>query len=117
MTKILVSLDIDGTLEIGDPPGPVTMDMVRRGIERGCIIGSCSDRPLSAQRDLFARRNVPLEFAVSKHMLPDVMARFEAVHYYHVGDREDLDKIYAERAGFRFLWPDEAALFRLFLPD
>ena len=41
-------------------------------------------------------------------MLPDVMERFEAEAYYHVGDREDLDKIYAERAGFSFLWPNEA---------
>ena len=26
---ILISFDIDGTLEVGDPPGPLTMDMVR----------------------------------------------------------------------------------------
>ena len=63
---------------------------------------------LSAQRDLFAKHNIPLRFSVSKHMLPDVMERFEAEVYYHVGDREDLDKIYAERAGFSFLWPNEA---------
>ena len=105
---ILVSLDIDGTLEIGDPPGPLTLNAVRNAIEDGCIIGSCSDRPLSAQRDLFAKHNIPLRFSVSKHMLPDVMERFEAEAYYHVGDREDLDKIYAERAGFSFLWPNEA---------
>ena len=29
--------------------------------------------------------------------------------YYHIGDREDLDKRYALAAGFKFLWPDEAA--------
>ena len=26
---LLVSLDIDGTMEFGEPPGPVTLDVVR----------------------------------------------------------------------------------------
>ena len=26
---ILISFDIDGTLEVGDPPGPLTMAMVK----------------------------------------------------------------------------------------
>ena len=113
---ILISLDIDGTLEVGDPPGVLTMEMVRRSHARGLIIGSCSDRPLSTQRAIFERHGIPLEFAVSKHMLPDVMARFEAKAYYHIGDREDLDKKYAERAGFQFLWPHEAVEMSWFHP-
>ncbi|GIS97293.1 MAG: hypothetical protein CM1200mP24_05770 [Gammaproteobacteria bacterium] len=40
-------------------------------------------------------------------MLPDVMERFEAEGITTWGS-EDLDKIYAERAGFSFLWPNEA---------
>ena len=47
---ILVSFDIDGTLETGDPPGPITMEMVGMAQAQGCIIGSCSDRPLPSQR-------------------------------------------------------------------
>ena len=27
---ILVSFDIDGTLEVGDPPGPIELALVRR---------------------------------------------------------------------------------------
>ena len=42
---ILISFDIDGTLEVGDPPGPLTMDMVRIVQDKGFLIGSCSDRP------------------------------------------------------------------------
>ena len=41
-------------------------------------------------------------------MLPDVKSEFEALVYYHIGDREDLDKRPAEAAGFEFLWPHEA---------
>ncbi len=108
MTKALFSLDIDGTLDIGDPPGPLTMVMVKRAIERGCIVGTCSDRPLSTQRKLFAQCGIEVAFAVSKHMLDDVKAKFAADTYYHVGDREDLDKRYALLAGFDFLWPDES---------
>ncbi len=107
---ILISFDIDGTLEVGDPPGILTMEMVRRAKEKGYLIGSCSDRPISGQRAIWEQHNIAIDFAVSKHMLPDVKAEFQADVYYHIGDREDLDKKYALEAGFEFLWPDEAIL-------
>ena len=113
---ILISFDIDGTLEVGDPPGALTMDMVRRVQEKGFLIGSCSDRPISAQRVIWEKHAIPVDFAVGKMMLPDVKVKFEADVYCHIGDREDLDKRYALDAGFDFLWPDEAALKHWFLP-
>ncbi len=115
---ILISFDIDGTLDVGDPPGILTLDMVRiaRG-KTGFLIGSCSDRSLSGQRMVWEQANIPVDFVVSKHMLPDVMAKFEADVYYHIGDREDLDKRYALEAGFEFLWPDEAAEMPWFISE
>ena len=113
---VLISLDIDGTVEVGDPPGALTMAMVRRSVERGHIVGSCSDRPLSTQRKIFAAHGIEVQFAVSKHMLDQVKAQFDADTYVHVGDREDLDKRYALKAGFDFLWPDEAAEQEWFTP-
>ena len=32
---ILISFDIDGTLEVGDPPGILTMEMVRSAQQKG----------------------------------------------------------------------------------
>ena len=113
----LISFDIDGTLEVGDPPGILTMDLVRRTKEMGFLIGSCSDRPLSGQRAIWEQHNIPVDFVVSKHMLPDVKAKFEADVYYHIGDREDLDKKYALEAGFEFLWPHEAITKPWFYSD
>ena len=84
------------------------MDLVRRTQERGFLVGSCSDRPLSSQRAIWEQHNIPVDFVVSKHMLPDVKAKFVADVYYHIGDREDLDRQYALAAGFEFFWPDEA---------
>jgi hypothetical protein len=105
---ILISFDIDGTLEVGDPPGVLSMAMVKSVQGKGFLIGSCSDRPISAQRAIWEHHNIPIDFAVGKLMLPDVKAQFEAEVYYHIGDREDLDKKYALEAGFEFLWPHEA---------
>ena len=101
--KILISFDIDGTLEIGDPPGPLTMDMVRRAHESGCIIGTCSDRPLDVQKELMQRQKIPMDFVARKHELAGVRANFEAERYFHIGDTE-LDQQFALRAGFDFLW-------------
>jgi len=45
----LVSFDIDGTLECGEPPGVVTVELVRTAKRRGWLVGSCSDRPIAYQ--------------------------------------------------------------------
>ena len=86
------------------------MDFVRKTQEAGILIGSCSDRPLSSQRAIWEQHGIAYDFAVSKHQLPDVKAKFDAEIYYHIGDREDLDRQNALKSGFEFFWPDEAAL-------
>jgi hypothetical protein len=101
----LISFDIDGTLEVGDPPGLIPMDLVRQAKHLGCLIGSCSDRLLSDQRRLWEQHRVSVDFTVLKHRLAEVKARFQADVYYHVGDT-DMDHFYAQQAGFRFVKAD-----------
>ncbi len=107
MADLLISFDIDGTLETGDPPGPITFEMVRRARERGCVIGSCSDRPRSSQRGIWSAAEIEVDFVSLKHRLDDVREQFEADRYLHIGDRE-LDRQHAQQAGFEFLWEHEA---------
>jgi hypothetical protein len=103
----LISFDIDGTLEVGDPPGLITMDMVRQAQDLGCLIGSCSDRPLSDQRRIWKKHHITVDFTVLKHRLAEVKAQFQAEAYYHIGDT-DMDRFFADRAGFRFVRADAA---------
>ena len=105
----LVSFDIDGTLEVGDPPGIVSIALVKRAKHLGYVIGSCSDRPVSHQQDIWARLlGVVPDFTVLKHRLADLRSRFDAAAYYHVGDT-DIDEHFALVAGFLFLRADAAA--------
>lgn len=104
----LISFDIDGTLEVGDPPGIITMDMVRKAKDFGYLIGSCSDRPLSDQRRIWQQHNITVDFTVLKHKLADVKAWFQAEAYYHIGDT-DMDSFFAARAGFHFVRADASA--------
>ncbi|HUG38717.1 MAG TPA: HAD family hydrolase [Candidatus Limnocylindrales bacterium] len=105
----LVSFDIDGTLEVGDPPGIVSIALVRRAKYLGYVIGSCSDRPVSHQQDIWARLlGIVPDFTVLKHRLDDVKASFAADTYYHIGDT-DIDEHFAAGAGFRFLRADAVA--------
>jgi len=108
--KLLVSFDIDGTLEVGDPPGGVTLDMVRRAKAAGIIVGSCSDRPSSAQRNIWLNAGIEVDFVSVKHKLIEVKDKHSAERYFHIGDR-DLDEQAAALAGFEFWWhtegPDE----------
>lgn len=101
----LISFDIDGTLETGDPPGCITILQVRKALELGYIVGSCSDRTVSQQQRMWREAGIPVAFTVLKHQLDRVRAQFVAEHYYHIGDT-NIDRHYAERAGFSYLFPD-----------
>ena len=106
--KILLSIDIDGTLETGDPPGPVTLEMVRRAIDLGCIVGSASDRSVRAQAMMWEKAGIEVAFTANKHLLSEIKERFEADYYLHMGDR-NLDEQFAREAEMDFMWQDEAA--------
>ena len=104
----LVSFDIDGTLEIGHPPGIVSIALVRRAQQRGYLVGSCSDRPISYQEAMWERLAIAADFTALKHRLDEVKARFPSATCYHIGDT-DVDHYFAEGAGFRFLRADADA--------
>ena len=101
----LVSFDIDGTLEFGDPRGSITVEMVLKVQAQGIWVGSCSDRPVSYQRQLWDRHGVSVDFTVLKNRLEDVKARFKADSFLHIGDT-DMDEYFAGQAGFQFLLVD-----------
>ena len=98
----LISFDIDGTLEFGDPPGVITVAAVRRARELGFLVGSCSDRPISNQQLLWEQHELAVDFTVLKQNLDDVRRQFEAENYLHIGDTA-VDRLMAKRAGFDFL--------------
>jgi hypothetical protein len=101
----LISFDIDGTLETGDPPGSITLAIVRRALELGYIVGSCSDRPVSHQQRMWQEHGIVVAFTVLKHQLDRVRAAFSAEQYIHIGDT-NMDRHYAERNGFAYHYPD-----------
>ena len=105
----LISFDIDGTLEVGDPPGGVTIEMVRQAQGLGYLIGSCSDRTVSEQRRIWRDHGIAADFTVLKHRLDEVKEQFPAAEYYHVGDTET-DRRVALQAGFSFLPVGDAFL-------
>ena len=107
----LISFDIDGTLEVGDPPGGITMEMVRQVQSLGYLIGSCSDRTVSEQQRIWQDHDISVEFTVLKHRLNQVKEQFPADEYYHVGDTET-DRRVSLQAGFSFL-PVGDAVVRL----
>ena len=103
----LISFDIDGTLEVGNPPGSITIARVREAHALGYIVGSCSDWPVSHQQRLWQEHGIPVAFTVLKHHLDRVRAEFPAEAYVHIGDT-NMDKHYAERNGFLYLYPDDS---------
>jgi hypothetical protein len=105
---MLVSFDIDGTMEFGHPPGPITVDVVRSVGAAGHVIGSASDRTRSDQESLWAVHGVEVAFVGGKHHLPAVRDRFPDEAHLHIGDTH-VDEHFARLAGFEFVWVDDAS--------
>jgi phosphoglycolate phosphatase-like HAD superfamily hydrolase len=103
----LISFDIDGTLETGDPPGIITMARVREAQALGYIIGSCSDRTVATQQRMWQAQGINVDFTVLKHRLDSVKAAFSAEAYFHIGDTH-ADQYYAEQAGFTYFFQAES---------
>jgi hypothetical protein len=101
---VLLSFDIDGTLEVGDPPGAIPLSLVRRALRLGYIVGSASDRGATDQRRLWEEHAIEMAFVDHKHRLDQVKARFpQATRWIHVGDGP-ADELYARVHGFEFHW-------------
>ena len=98
----VISFDIDGTLEVGDPPGQISLGFVLSAIENGYIVGSCSDRPLSYQKELWKQHNIKMKFTVLKQNLHEVRLKFPKNEYVHIGDTE-VDQMMAKGADFDFV--------------
>ena len=99
----VVSFDIDGTMEFGDPPGPIAVALVRAVADLGHVVGSGSDRTRSDQAALWEAHGMDVAFVGGKHHLPEVKERHPAARYVHIGDT-DVDAHFAKVAGFDFYW-------------
>jgi hypothetical protein len=98
---LLISFDIDGTLETGEPAGPVLLDYVRETKRRQYIIGSASDRTVREQRSMWQAADITVDFVGHKHDLKQVAATFACARYVHIGDTV-VDEHYSLSAGFEF---------------
>lgn len=98
----LVSFDIDGTLELGDPPGPIGAGLVAQARRQGCVIGSASDRTLREQGEIWTALGIEPDFISRKHQLVEVRENFTRDWMVHIGDTH-IDEHFARVAGFEFV--------------
>ncbi len=103
----VLSLDIDGTMEFGEPPGPITVALVRQLVAAGLVVGCASDRTRTDQATTWEQHGLTMAFLGGKHHLHDVRTRYDDAHrYVHVGDTH-VDQHYAGLAGFEFVAVDD----------
>jgi hypothetical protein len=99
--EVLISFDIDGTLEVGDPPGPVGIAMLRAARQRGYVVGTASDRTRTEQAAIWVRIGLEPDFTTHKHHLTQLREAYPRHRMIHLGDT-DIDRYYAELASFEF---------------
>ncbi len=103
---LVVSFDIDGTLEFGQPAGPIPVTTVLALQRAGAVVGSASDRLPSDQRRLWDGAHVQVGFAVPKHELHGVPGRFPGSPLIHIGDGIG-DRLSARAAGAHYIAVEE----------
>lgn len=106
---VIVSFDIDGTLEDGNPPGPLPMDLVGKAQALGYLVGSSSDRTVREQVKMWANRGIQPDFVGHKHNLDQLAKRYPVGRRIHIGDT-DVDAYYAREAEFEFYFATELPL-------
>ena len=84
---LLVTFDIDGTMEFGDPVGVVTKEVVQFYRDNGVLVGSASDRTKSTQLNMWNSFGFQVDFAIVKHKIPELMEEYtQCKSFWHVGD-------------------------------
>ncbi len=101
--RVVVSFDIDGTMEFGEPPGPIPVAFVADLVAEGHVVGCASDRGRSSQAPLWEAHGIELHFVGGKHHLPEVRGAYRAERYVHIGDTH-VDRHYAGLAQFEFVF-------------
>ncbi|MEX2229883.1 MAG: hypothetical protein WEB13_09645 [Dehalococcoidia bacterium] len=103
--RLVVSFDIDGTLEFGDPNGPVAARLVRALQRASVVVGSASDRTVLDQARVWAAAGVEPAFVVVKNQLRRIPTDYPDRLLVHVGDRF-ADALEAANAGAVFVHVD-----------
>lgn len=107
----IISFDIDLTLtmpeDAGHLPEFISPTVISELQELGYIVGTCSDRPPSNQREAMAEVGQAPHFCIPKEMLHWTSRLIPAETQVHVGDDARRDRDIAEAAGWQHLWPGQ----------
>src|SRR5262249_53801898 len=113
---LVISLDLDGTLEFGDPPGAIAPALVRALQEAAFVVGSASDRTVLDQSRLWQRAGLQPDFVVVKHHLRHISSTYPGRRLVHIGDRF-ADYLEARNAGALFLHVESLSLQEWCMPE
>ena len=102
--KKAFAFDRDGTLEWGNPQGPITKEHLEKMRSLGYLIGGSGGQPSSDQSERWREHRIEPDFTVHKENLPEIRAKFSELT--HVGDTQD-DVEWAKKAKANFMYPDE----------
>lgn len=103
-----VSFDIDLTLNIGeeeDTTALIDPSEMTRLQQLGYIVGTCSDREPTDQRETLAELGQNPQFCIPKEMLTWVKQIIPGQTHLHIGDDLRRDRDIAEKAGWQHQWP------------
>ena len=104
----LISYDVDGTVSWGNPPGPITPEMIIDEVNFGNHVVGGSNHDIAVQDAEFRAHGIKLLMVCQKVGLSRAKEKWpNARRYIHVGDSVNDDGKAAKAAGFEYLTPEE----------
>ncbi len=111
--KVVFAFDVDGTLEVGEPQGPVRLELLAR-IKRDCkesYVGTVGnlEKGREAMKLCKSLYNFRLDFVLPGHPFKPLWLKWLKLLYkptkaFYVGD-EERDERAAKKAGYTYLSP------------
>lgn len=104
----VISFDVDGTTIWGNPPGPITPEMIKVEIDKGNHVVGGSNHGIPQQDAEFRAHGIKLLMVCQKVGLSKAKEKWmNAGRYIHVGDSINDDGRAAKAAGFEYMTPEE----------
>ena len=104
----MIAFDVDGTLEVGNPPGPIKLSKLKRLKEFGLIVGIVG----SFKKVKGVLPNLDFYYPGHPHKpkyLREIRERYNPALAIYVGD-EEADRLAALNAGFIYVRPEDFPL-------
>ena len=114
-TEVVITLDCDGTVWLGNPPGPVTLDLIRKWVGKGYKVIMISDSINCQSITQYGVPRNPKPWGKRHEAINELMRENPNAVVYYIDDdqtRKTICNEVADPSRCRFITPHDASSYQ-----